>query len=113
MSNEPTDNNPPGAQDGPAPSRVPPGAGRPPLERARFGGSQRRERADEDDAPVSRSDLSKGPEELLEDRAPRVNWRVLVISSAVILAFSVWAILMPDNARTTMKATVDWIATVG
>ncbi|MBD7978305.1 choline BCCT transporter BetT [Serpens gallinarum] len=84
----------------------------PPLERSKFGGTPRRhERPDEDDTPVSRSDLSKGPQELLEHRTSRTNWQVLLISSVVILAFSIWAILMPDDARTTMKATVDWIAT--
>lgn len=35
---------------------------------------------------------------------------VLVISSLVILAFSVWAILTPGQARVGMKAMVDWIA---
>lgn len=64
-----------------------------------------------DDAPVARSDLSKGPQELLVDRTARVNWRVLLISSVVILAFSTWAILVPGDARTTMKTVVDWIAT--
>ncbi|HRO61421.1 MAG TPA: BCCT family transporter [Burkholderiaceae bacterium] len=84
----------------------------PPLERSRFGGTERRhERPDDDDAPVSRSDLSKGPQELLEHRTARINWRVLAISSAVILAFSIWAILTPGDARTTMKQVVDWIAT--
>lgn len=35
----------------------------PPLERSRFGGTTRRpERAEDDNAPVSRSDLSKGPQ---------------------------------------------------
>ncbi len=83
-----------------------------PLERSRFGGTVRRhERPDDDDAPVSRSDLSKGPQELLEDRTVRINWRVLVTSSVVILAFSILAILMPGDARTTMKRAVDWIAT--
>ena len=85
---------------------------RPPLERSRFGGTQRRpERPVDDDAPVSRSDLSKGPLELLEHPTARINWSVLVISSAVILAFSIWAILLPEDARTTMKTAVDWIAT--
>ncbi|RYE88241.1 MAG: BCCT family transporter [Hyphomicrobiales bacterium] len=84
----------------------------PPLERSRFGGTQGpHKRTIDDDAPVSRSDLSKGPEELLEDRTARINWRVLVISSVIILAFSIWATLMPDDARIWMKATVDWIAT--
>ena len=83
----------------------------PPLERSRFGGTERRhERPVDDDAPVSRSDLSKGAQELLADRKARINWSVLLISSAVILAFSVWAILMPDGAGTAMKMAVDWIA---
>lgn len=34
-----------------------------------------------------------------------------MISSLVILAFSIWAIVMPSEARITMKAWVDWIAT--
>ena len=82
-----------------------------PLERTRFGGTQRRpERADDDDAPFSRSDLNKGSRDLLGDGMDRINWSVLVISSVVILAFSVWAMVMPDSARTTMKLAVDWIA---
>ncbi|GAB3064421.1 choline BCCT transporter BetT [Stenotrophomonas tumulicola] len=98
------------------PERQEPGASvgktHPPLERSRFGGTQHRhERHEEDEAPVSRSDLSRGPQELLEDRAARINWRVLLVSSLVILAFSVWAILIPDDARATMKSAVDWIAT--
>lgn len=84
----------------------------PPLERSRFGGTGRRHEAHiDDDAPVSRSDLSKGPAELVEDRQAHVNWRVVTISSLVILVFSLWAIVMPDNARLTMKTVVDWIAT--
>lgn len=84
----------------------------PPLERSRFGGTGRRHEAHiDDDAPVSRSDLSKGPAELVEDRQAHVNWRVVTISSLVILVFSIWAIVMPDNARLTMKTVVDWIAT--
>ena len=34
-----------------------------------------------------------------------------MISSAVILAFSITTILMPDAARVAMKQTTDWIAT--
>jgi len=60
---------------------------------------------------VSRSDLSKGPQELLEHRPDRVNWPVLTFSSVVILAFSIWAIVVPGEARVTMQSTVDWIAT--
>ncbi len=83
-----------------------------PLERSRFGGSQRRDkRADDDGAPVSRSDLGKGPQELIKDHGTQISWRVLVVSSAVILAFSMWAIFRPDHARTTMSRSVDWIAT--
>lgn len=82
-----------------------------PLERSRFGGTQRRHHRHEDDAPVSRSDLSKGPEELLEHSRVYINWGILLISSMVILAFSVWAIAMPEHAQVTMKRTVDWIAT--
>lgn len=81
-----------------------------PLERSRFGGSERRHERLDDDAPVSRSDLSKGPQEVVEDRTARINWRVLLISSVVIIAFSVWASLMPDDARTKMRLAVDWIA---
>jgi len=86
--------------------------GKPPpqLERRRFGGTERRHGADDDDTPVSRSDLSKGPEELLEHRAARTNWRVLSLASVVILAFSIWTSLVPGEARTTMGATVGWIA---
>ncbi len=82
----------------------------PPLERSRFGGTERRH-PDDGEAPVSRSDLSKGPEQLLEHRSASINWRVLVFSSAVILAFSIWAIFLPAEARTTMKTMVNWIAT--
>lgn len=83
-----------------------------PLERSRFGGTQRSSaHQEDDDRPVSRSDLSKGPEELLERHGARINWGVLVISSLVIIGFSIWTILLPHDARITMKATVDWIAT--
>ena len=112
MSNESPDHERPQAArpDAPAsPSQAP--KLNPPLERRRFGGTERRPgHQDDDDAPVSRSDLSKGPEELLEHRDARINWGVLVISSVVILGFSVWAILLPADARVTMKSTVDWIA---
>jgi choline/glycine/proline betaine transport protein len=84
----------------------------PPLERSRFGGTERRrERPIQSEAPVSRSDLSKGPTELLENRKTRINWGVLVISSVVVIAFSVWAMATPDGARTTLQAAVNWIAT--
>ena len=112
MPIDPSDERP--GEAGPGPQAAGSRAGKPalPLERTRFGGTARpHERTEEDDTPVSRSDLSKGPEELLEHRSSRTNWSVLVVSSAVILAFSIWSSLVPERARTTMKATVDWIAT--
>ncbi|MBJ6982155.1 choline BCCT transporter BetT [Luteimonas sp. MC1572] len=112
MPNEPPGNEP---SDASRPGTPPPDAQAhktpPPLERSRFGGTGRRPvRPDDDDAPVSRSDLSKGPQELLETSAASINWQVLLISSAVILAFSAWAILVPAHARTSMLAAVNWIA---
>lgn len=85
----------------------------PALERSKFGGTPRRpgRPGDADDPPVSRSDLSKGHDQLVVHREARINWRVLLISSMVILAFSIATILMPDAARSTMKHTTDWIAT--
>ncbi|GEK80676.1 choline transporter BetT [Agrococcus baldri] len=85
----------------------------PPLERSRFGGTERESgrRRHEDEAPFSRSDMSKGPTELMEHREPRVHWRVLIIASVVILAFSLWAMLMPQQANATMLAVVGWIST--
>lgn len=83
-----------------------------PFERSQFGGSERQSKTYlEDDAPISRSDLKKGAQELSENAVTHVNWSVLIISSIVIAAFSIWAIIMPDGASTTMKAVVDWIAT--
>lgn len=107
-SNHPEPPTPESGSERPASSSSPP----PPLERGRFGGTARRqERHSRTDKPVSRSDLSKGPQELLEDRSSRPNWSVLLVSSVVILAFSLWAIVLPDEARLAMKATVESIAT--
>ncbi len=61
--------------------------------------------------PISSSEMSKGPVELSEERGPRVNWRVFIISSAIILGFSVWAMVLPDQASATMQAAVTWIST--
>ncbi|MCR8670194.1 choline BCCT transporter BetT, partial [Agrococcus sp. HG114] len=84
----------------------------PPLERSRFGGTERRpERVAEDAAPVSRNDLSKGPAELISEPRAKVHWTVLIVSSVIILAFSIWAILVPDTAKATMLTAVTWIAT--
>lgn len=89
------------------------GGQRPPIERRQFGGTERRRPSWDHDnpTPISRSDLGKGPAELVEHRGPQVKWRVFIISSVVILAFSVWAMMMPDNARSTMQTWVSWIAT--
>lgn len=98
----------------PAPGRepdAPTAKPHPPLERSRFGGAPRRPQAPlDDDAPVSRDDLSKGPQELLEHPEAQINRGVLVISSVLILAFSVWVIAQPEQARATMRAAVGWIA---
>jgi len=84
-----------------------------PIERSRFGGTQRRAmRGDDDEAPATRSELSRGSQELrAEMPAARISWAVLLVSSAVILAFSLWAIATPSEAREGMKRAVDWIAT--
>ncbi len=82
-----------------------------PLARARLGAAERPATRTETSPPVSRSDLGKGRDELIGDGRAHINWSVLLIASAVIISFSVWAILLPDTARTTMKLAVDWIAT--
>ena len=50
------------------------------------------------------------PAELIKDSGPKVNWRVLIIASVIIIAFSIWAMLVPANAQSTMKMVVGWIA---
>lgn len=89
------------------------------LERTRLGGTdpsadrrrQRQEREEEFRAPVTSSEMVKGPTELVTDTRPKVNWLVLVVSSAIILAFSIWAMLAPTNARAVMLQVVTWIGT--
>lgn len=84
---------------------------RTPFERSQFGGTERQSKPFDEDVPISRSDLQKGAQELSENSVAHINWSVLIVSSVVIVAFSIWAILMPINASTTMKTVVDWIAT--
>ncbi|WP_372844187.1 choline BCCT transporter BetT [Psychrobacter sp.] len=84
---------------------------RTPFERSQFGGTKRQSKPFDEDVPISRNDLQKGAQELSENSVAHINWSVLIISSLVIVAFSIWAIFMPSNASTTMKAVVDWIAT--
>src|SRR5690606_1639468 len=108
-----------GMADEPSDDRFEPGEPAPagasrsrlPLERSRFGGTERR-RAPHPEAavPASRGDLRRGAGELTGDSGTRTNWGVLAISSGVILAFSIWAIWVPDDARARMKACVGWIA---
>ncbi|WP_370526079.1 choline BCCT transporter BetT [Pseudarthrobacter sp. NBSH8] len=50
------------------------------------------------------------PPELTEEPAPKVNWRVFIIASVIIIAFSIWAMLVPAGAQSTMKTVVSWIA---
>lgn len=78
------------------------------VERSQFGVSKKPKNpvAEEFRAPITSAELSKGPEELTERRGTKVNWRVFIISAAVILAFSLWAMLMPDHASSTMKNAV-------
>lgn len=39
-----------------------------------------------------------------------MNWKVFSIASAIIALVSLWAIVQPGTAQTTMKSLVDWIA---
>lgn len=81
-----------------------------PFERSRFGGSVKSPKV-KSEVPVSKSDLGKGAQKLWQNKTTQINWSVLIISSAVIASFSFWVIAMPDQARSTMKLTVNWIAT--
>ena len=87
---------------------------RPVVERERFGGTDRspsrRQNETADRPPISSEEMQRGRTELAQHPGPRVNWRVFLIASIVIVAFSLWAILLPDTAQTTMKTAVDWIA---
>lgn len=91
------------------------------IARGKLGAEPRREKREERDArraPVTKEDLTRGPEDLTRDRreerepqrqvdpvraveepgphrGPRVNWVVFLTSSAIILAFSLWTILAP------------------
>lgn len=81
------------------------------IERSRLGGTARRRSGDsEGRPPVSSTELSRGPADFAESHGPRVRWRVLVIASAVILAFSLWAIPTPGQAAGTMHTAVEWIS---
>ena len=87
---------------------------RPVVERERFSGTDRspsrRQNETADRPPISSEEMQRGRTELAQHPGSRVNWRVFLIASIVIVAFSLWAILLPDTAQTTMKTAVDWIA---
>jgi choline/glycine/proline betaine transport protein len=87
---------------------------RPVVERERFGGTDRspsrRQNETADRPPISSEEMQRGRTDLAQHAGPRVNWRVFLTASLVIVAFSLWAMLTPDTAQTTMKAAVDWIA---
>ncbi|APX35044.1 high-affinity choline transporter BetT [Brachybacterium sp. P6-10-X1] len=83
------------------------------MARGKLGAQTRRDEREERESrrsPVSREDLQKGPAEVGGARGPRVNWVVFLTSSAIILAFSLWTILAPDTAASTMLEVVTWIA---
>ncbi len=84
------------------------------VERSRFGVNPPRKHAGTNDnrPPMTSSELLvKGPAELAVQPGPKVNWRVLVISAAIVLAFSVWAMALPVHAEETLHSIVTWIAT--
>lgn len=85
----------------------------PMVERSRFGVSERRKdpMIEGNRAPITSTELSKGPAELTKHLEPRVNWRVFITAAAIILAFSAWAIINPDNAAAMMQTAVSWIST--
>lgn len=111
MNDKPNDDGLREANESNTPLNEPSESSRPPFERRQFGGTERQSKPFDEDVPISRSDLQKGAQELSENSVAHINWSVLIVSSVVIVAFSIWAILMPINASTTMKTVVDWIAT--
>ena len=75
---------------------------------SKFGISKkpRNPEAEEFRAPITSTELSKGPGGLFEHPGPKVNWRVFVVAAAVILGFSLWAMLAPDAAASAMRSFV-------
>ncbi len=47
---------------------------------------------------------------LVGEGGPKVNWRVFIIASVIIIAFSIWVMMVPSSAQSTMKTLVGWIA---
>ncbi|WP_290454712.1 choline BCCT transporter BetT [Corynebacterium stationis] len=85
---------------------------KPQVNREKLGGSQRSnvgvDREDKRPPKTSAEMLKDGPT-IADRNGSKVNWQVLVTSSLIILAFSIWAIFAPDNAAGTMKTIVGWI----
>ena len=71
----------------------------------KFGVSKkpRNPEAEEFRAPITSTELSKSLGELIEHPGPKVNWRVFVVAAAVILGFSLWAMLAPDAAAPAIR----------
>ena len=59
--------------------------------------------------PKTSAELLKDGPNLTDRSGPKVNWQVLITSSLIILAFSLWAIFAPDNASSTMQTIVGWV----
>lgn len=79
------------------------------VKRDELGGRNRSPKEEErrqNRPPVSREDLSKGAQVFGD---AKVNWFVLGISAAIILAFSIWAMMAPDHAFDTMESIVGFI----
>ncbi|MDN6240531.1 choline BCCT transporter BetT [Corynebacterium variabile] len=87
-----------------------------PVDRTALGGTPRgtREQRQRDNRPpASPEELSRGAGAFTDNAGHtdhKVNWVVLTVSAAVILAFSLWAIIAPDNADSVMASVVDAIA---
>lgn len=87
-----------------------------PVDRTALGGtprSTREQRQRDNRPPASPEELSRGAGAFTDNAGHtdhKVNWIVLTVSAAVILAFSLWAIIAPDNADSVMASVVDAIA---
>ncbi|WP_313096879.1 choline BCCT transporter BetT [Corynebacterium variabile] len=87
-----------------------------PVDRTALGGtprSTREQRQRDNRPPASPEELSRGAGAFTDNAGHtdhKVNWVVLTVSAAVILAFSLWAIIAPDNADSVMASVVDAIA---
>ncbi|MGP6173968.1 choline BCCT transporter BetT [Corynebacterium sp. A21] len=87
---------------------------RPKVDREKLGGSQRTKKPvqverESNRPPKSSAEMAQGRAEVVDESGIKINWQVLIISSAIIIAFSLWAIITPDHAATTMQTIVSWI----